>query len=98
MVSPYHEGLTFGECCCVIWMRRTSLKLVNIMTTSLRPWMKYIGWVMGESRKYVAPFGQQLAVKEGTRLPESAMALFLRSTSRAQGCRMGLERSAMRWV
>src|SRR6266404_7073709 len=53
---------------------------------------------MGESRKGVAPLGQQLAVGEGTRFPERAISLCLRSTSLAQGWRMGLLRSATRWV
>src|SRR3977135_1300885 len=60
--------------------------------------MKYIGWVMGESRKAVGPLGQQLAVGEGTRFPERAISLCLRKTSLAQGWRMGFLRSATRWV
>src|ERR1035438_6914882 len=60
--------------------------------------MKYIGWVMGESRKSVTPLGQQLAVWEGAGFPERASSLCLRSTSLDQGWRIGLLRSATRWV
>src|SRR6266566_3301779 len=47
MDSPYQDGLTLAEWLSVRWMWRTSLKLVNIITTSLGPWMKNIGWVLG---------------------------------------------------
>src|ERR1700694_4658029 len=53
---------------------------------------------MGESRKAVTPLGQQLAVGEGTNLPERASLLGVRTTSFAQGWRMGLLRSATRSV
>src|SRR5580700_5561123 len=98
MDSPYQDGLTLSECLSVRWTRRISLKLVNIMTTSFAPWMKYIGWVMGESRKPVTPLGQQLAVGEGTSFPERTSSLRFRTKSFAQGWRMGVLRSAMRWV
>src|ERR1700688_3833491 len=58
----------------------------------------YIGWVMGESRKPVTPLGQQLAVGGGMSLPERTSSLRLRTTSLAQGWRMGLLRSATRSV
>src|SRR5262245_54700234 len=60
--------------------------------------MKYIGWVMGESRNPVTPFGQQLALGETTSFPDRTSSLRLRTTSRAQGWRMGLLRSATCWV
>src|SRR5437899_11231463 len=53
---------------------------------------------MGESRKAGTPLGQQLAVGEGTSFPESTSSLRLRTTSLAQGWRMGLLRSATRSV
>src|SRR5262252_6715903 len=98
MDSPYQVGLTLAECLSVRWMWRTSLKLVNIITTSVGPWMKNIGWVMGESRNPVTPFGQQLAVGEATSFPARTSSLRLRITSLAQGWRMGLLRSARCWV
>src|SRR4029453_5588192 len=60
--------------------------------------MKYIGWVMGDSRNPVTPFGQQLALGETTSFPDRTSSLRLRTTSRAQGWRMGLLRSATVWV
>src|SRR6516162_4910022 len=60
--------------------------------------MKYMGWVMGESKNPVTPFGQQLAVGVPTRSPDRTSSLCLRTTSRAQGWRIGLLRSATRWV
>src|SRR3977135_41514 len=57
-----------------------------------------IGWVMGESRNAVTPFGQQLAVCEITTFPARTCSLRLRTTSLAQGWRMGLLRSATRSV
>src|ERR1700751_4778778 len=53
---------------------------------------------MGESRNAVAPTGQQLALGETTSFPEETSSLRLRSTSLAQGWRIGLLRSASRWV
>src|SRR5436309_12369478 len=53
---------------------------------------------MGESRNPVTPFGQQLELGEGTSFPDRTSSLRLRTTSRAQGWRMGLLRSATRWV
>src|SRR6516164_7400973 len=98
MDSPYQDVVTLAECLSVRWMWRTSLKLVNIITTSFGPWTKYIGWVIGESRKARTPFGQQLAVGEPTSFPESTISLCLRTTSLAHGWRMGLLRSATRSV
>src|SRR5262245_43892398 len=98
MDSPYQDVLTFAECLSVRWMRRTSLKLVNIMTTCFGVWMKNIGWVMGDSRNWVTPFGQQLALGETTCFPARTSSLRLRTASRAQGWRMGLLRSATRAV
>src|SRR5260370_8450035 len=98
MDSPYHAVLTLAEWLYVKWTWRTSLKLVNIITTSFGPWMKNIGWVMGESRNAVTPFGQQLAVGEATSFPDRTSSLRLRTTSLAQGWRMGLLRSARCWV
>src|SRR5437588_7113430 len=98
MDSPYQDILTFGECLSAKWTRRTSLKLVRIITTSFFPCTKNIGWVMGESRNPVTPFGQQLALGETTSFPARTSSLRLRTTSRAQGCRMGLLRSATCWV
>src|SRR5229473_1720695 len=60
--------------------------------------MKYMGWVMGESRNPVTPFGQQLAVGVPMRFPDRTSSLCLRTTSRAQGWRIGLLRSATRSV
>src|SRR5258708_6449795 len=60
--------------------------------------MKYMGWVMGESRNPVTPFGQQLAVGVPMRFPDRTSSLCLRTTSLAQGWRMGLLRSATRSV
>src|SRR5580700_1843039 len=56
--------------------------------------MKYMGWVIGESRNPVTPFGQQLAVGVPTRFPDRTASLRLRITSLAQGWRIGLLRSA----
>src|SRR5438309_7937920 len=53
---------------------------------------------MGERWNPVTPFGQQLAVGEGAGFPERASSLCLRTTSLAQGWRIGLLRSATRWV
>src|ERR1700681_548869 len=53
---------------------------------------------MGESRKGVTPLGQHHAVGEGTCFPEGTSSLRLRTTSRAQGWRIGLVRSATRSV
>src|SRR6266700_8226636 len=53
---------------------------------------------MGESRNAVTPFGQQLALGETTSFPDRTSSLRLRTTSLAQGCRMGLLRSATRSV
>src|ERR1700682_5941157 len=53
---------------------------------------------MGESRKAGTPLGQQLAVGGGTYFPERTSSLRLRTTSLAQGRRMGLLRSATRSV
>src|SRR5262249_7905411 len=98
MDSPYQDGFTFAECLSARWMWRTSLKLDNIITTSFGPLTKYIGCVMGESKKAGTPFGQQLAVGEGTYFPDRMSSLRLRTTSLAQGWRMGLSRSATRSV
>src|SRR5215213_8003342 len=98
MDSPYQDGLRLSECLSVRRTRRTSLKLVKIITTSFGPWTKYIGCVMGESRNGVTPLGQQLAVGEGAAFPESTTSLRLRTISLAQGKRMGLLRSATRSV
>src|SRR5436190_23964094 len=49
---------------------------------------------MGESRNPVTPLGQQLACGGTTSFLESTSSLYLRTTSRAQGWRMGLSRSA----
>src|SRR5260370_42627946 len=93
MDSPYHDVLTLAECLSVKWTWRTSLKLVNIITTSFGPWMKNIGWGMGESRNAVTPFGQQLAVGEATGLPDRTSSLAFGATSPAHGGRVGLLRS-----
>src|ERR1700688_4001699 len=53
---------------------------------------------MGESRKPVTPLGQKLAVAEGTGFPERTSSLRLRTTSLAQGRRIGVLRSARRSV
>src|ERR1700686_1842714 len=53
---------------------------------------------MGDSRNPVTPLGQHHAVGEGTSFPERTSSLRLRTTSRAQGWRMGLLRSATRSV
>src|ERR1700681_3570282 len=53
---------------------------------------------MGESRKGGTPLGQHHAVGEGTSFPERTSSLRLRTTSFAQGWRMGLLRSATRSV
>src|SRR5258708_23596320 len=90
MDSPYQDVLTLAECLSVKWTWRTSLKLVNIITTSFGPWMKNIGWVMGESRNAVTPFGQQLAVGEATSFADRTSSLRLRTTSLARGWTMGL--------
>src|SRR6266446_1581166 len=60
--------------------------------------MKNIGWVMGDSRNPVTPFGQQLAVGVATSFPDRTSSLRLRTTSLAQGWRIGLLRSATRSV
>src|SRR5438552_18711829 len=52
---------------------------------------------MGESTNPVTPFGQQLALGEGTSFPDRTSSLRLRTTSRAQGWRRGSLRSATRW-
>src|SRR5260370_42414394 len=97
MDSPYHDVLTLAECLSVKWTWRTSLKLVNIITTSFGPWMKNIGWVMGERRNAVTPFGQQLAVGEATGFSDTTSSFRVRTTPLAQGWRMGLLR-APRWL
>src|SRR5260370_13210922 len=94
MDSPYHDVLTLAECLSVKWTWRTSLKLVNIITTSFGPWMKNIGWVMGESRNAVTPFGQQLTVGEATSFPDRTSSVRLPTTSLAHGRRTGLLSSA----
>src|SRR4029077_12896370 len=48
------------------------------------------------SRKPGTPIGQHLSLGVYAGFPESARSLALRSSSRAQGCRMGLARSATR--
>src|ERR1700733_15439812 len=96
MDSPYQDVLMLAECLSVRWIWRTSLKLVKIITTSFGPWIKNIGWVIGESRKPVTPFGQQLAVGVPMSFPDSTASLRLRTTSLAQGWRIGLLRSATR--
>src|SRR3979411_1082717 len=53
-----------------------------------------IGWVMGESRNWVTTFGQHLGVCEITTFPARTCSLRLRTTSLAQGWRMGLLRLA----
>src|SRR6266567_5494904 len=54
----------------------------------------YIGLVIGSSRKWGMPACQQLACMEKTCFPASTSSLRSRTLSRAQGCRMGLLRSA----
>src|ERR1700747_1768119 len=98
MDSPYQDVLTLAECLSVRWMWRTSLKLDNIITTSLAPWMKNIGCVMGESRNPVTPFGQQLALGETTSCPARTSSFRLGISSGARGLRIGLLRSATRAV
>src|SRR6516225_5484046 len=56
--------------------------------------MKYIAWVMGLSRNPVTPIGQQLADGEYTCFPERTSSLRFRTTSLAQGWRIGALRSA----
>jgi hypothetical protein len=56
--------------------------------------MKNIGWVIGESRNPVTPRGQQLALGVPMSFPDSTASLRLRTTSLAQGWKMGLLRSA----
>src|SRR2546429_7812812 len=93
MDSPCQDGLTFAECLSARWMRRTSLKLVNIIATSFGPCTIYIGRVIGWRMKAGTPTGQQLACGENTGLPERISSLRLRTTSRAQGWRIGLSGS-----
>src|SRR5215510_1847917 len=79
-------------------MWRTSLKLVSIITTTFGVCTIYIGRVIGCRMNAGMPIGQQLACWPKTGLPESTSSLRLRTCSRAQGCRIGLLRSATGWV
>ena len=56
--------------------------------------MKYIACVMGLSKNPGTPTGQQLACGGLAGLPARTSSLRLRTTSLAQGCSIGLLRSA----
>src|SRR5215813_8130444 len=98
MDSPYQDGLTFAECLSVRKMCRTSCLLDRIITTTFGAWMKYIAWVMGLSRNPGTPTGQQLACGVLAGFPERTTSLRLRTTSLAQGIKIGALRSASCWV
>src|SRR5438874_12770617 len=94
MDSPYQDGLTFEECLSVKYTRRTSCLLDKIITTTFGVCTKYIAWVIGLSRNPGTPTGQQLACGGLAGFPERTSSLRLRTTSLAQGWRIGFVRSA----
>src|SRR5262245_17373255 len=65
------------------------------MTTSFGLWMMNIGRNGAPSRNVGTPPGQQLTLGPKPGSPARILSLRLRKASRAQGCRMGLERSAV---
>src|SRR5437016_1848717 len=78
-------------------MCRTILSSVQIITISLGSCKKYTGRT-GYSTQPGTPIGQQRSLGVIMALPESAVSLVLRKDSRVQGRRIGLERSATRYV
>src|SRR5215467_9333669 len=75
-------------------MWRISCLLDRIITTTFGVCTKYIALVMGRSRNPGTPTGQQLACGVLAGFLESTSSLRLRTTSLAQGWRMGVLRSA----
>src|SRR5882762_7475119 len=76
-------------------MRRIWWSNCKTMTTSFALWMMNMGRNGAPSRNVGTPPGQQLTLGPKPGSPARILSLRLRSASRAQGCRMGLDRSAV---
>src|ERR1051326_1715946 len=76
-------------------MRRIWWSNCKTMTTSFALWMMNIGRKGAPSRNVGTPPGQQLTRGPKPGSPARILSLRLRKASRVQGCRIGLERSAV---